>query len=396
MMKNSYIFSARTLAVLITIAGLCCRPAEKAVMDYRGYIPEVPQIRVVLSALSAPEITIRGPYTVRAFYGEVILSRGEWLGPGRLSSASLWPKIGGFEWKISALRLVPEIDGSLYVDNRPYRGELHIIRQPTGAFTLVNVLDMENYLCGVLAGEMPLYWNDEALKAQLIAARTYALWRKKTTANPYYDLSDTTYSQVYKGKAAETSKARRLVRETGGVILIYEEKILPAFYHSTCGGRTADVSVIWKSEAESKRPLSGTKCGFCNGTKFSSWTTSLSSEELAEHLFPASSGQKLGSIESICITEKKYGVVARLEVLHSGGCLSLSGAQFRSLVGSTRIKSPTFEVRKEGNNFLFRGRGFGHGVGMCQVGSGKMATRGFSAVEILKHYYPGTRLVRIY
>ena len=405
MNKNIYLSSLVTLAVLAIAAGLCCgastytgRPLarKERVVDYRGFIPEVPQIRVALTAPSAPEVAIHGPYTVRAFYGDVVLSRGESLGPGRLSSASLWPQIGSLEWKISALRLVPKIDGSLYIDNRPYRGELHIIRQPSGAFTLVNALDMENYLCAVLAGEMPLYWNDKALKAQLIAARTYALWRKKTTTNPYYDLTDSTYSQVYKGKAAETSKARRLVRETGGVILTYDEKILSAFYHSTCGGRTADVAVIWKSEAGSVRPLSGTKCGFCEQSKFSSWTASLSSKELAERLSRASSGQKVERIESIRIAEKKYGFVVRLEVLHSRGRLDLSGAQFRNLVGSTRIKSPAFEVQKEGERFLFRGRGFGHGVGMCQVGAGRMAARGFSAVEILKHYYPGARLVRIY
>lgn len=395
-MKTSYIFSVPALTALLVAGVLCRGPAEKRIIqDYRGVIPEVPQIRVALSSHSAPEIAIRGPYKAKSFYGDVLLARGESLGPGKISQESLWPKIGSRQWKISAIRLVPEIDGSVYVDNRPYRGELHIIRQPSGAFTLINALDMENYLCGVLAGEMPLYWNNEVLKAQLIAARTYALWRKKTTTNPYYDLTDSTFSQVYKGKAAETSKARRLVRETGGVILIYDEKILPAFYHSTCGGRTADVSLIWP-DARTIRPLSGIKCGFCEHSKFSSWSTSLTSKELAERLSPASSGQKIGRIESIGIVERDYGIVAKLQVLHSEGKLSLRGAQFRILVSPTRIKSPAFEVRKEGERFIFWGRGFGHSVGMCQVGAARMGSRGYSAVEILKHYYPGVRLARIY
>jgi len=404
MAKNFYIFPFATLVVLAIVTGLCWGAApytgpisagEEKVLDYRGLIPEVPQIRVALTAHSVPEIAIRGPYEAKGFYGELVISRGEWLESGKLLSGGLWPKIGEHEWKISALRLVPEIDGSLYVNNRPYRGALHIIHQPSGDFTLVNVVNMEDYLGGVLAGEMPLYWNAEALKAQIIAARTYALWRKKTTTHPHYDLTDSTFSQVYKGKSAETTKARRLVRETGGVILIYNGKILPAFYHSTCGGRTADVSLIWPG-AKSVRPLSGIKCGFCEHSKFSSWTVSVSDEELAERLSPESSGQKIEKVDSISIIQRNYGVVARLEVLHSGGMLSLTGAEFRNLVGPTRIKSPVFEVHKEGEAFLFRGHGFGHGVGMCQVGAGRMATKGFSAVEILNHYYPGARLVRIY
>jgi stage II sporulation protein D len=403
-MKNAPFFIFAIFAILGIALSLCCGPLTylcsppaqaEEILDYRGFIPETPRIRVALTAHSVPEIAIRGPYKAEGFFGDLVLSGGDWLAPGKLVSGSLWPKIGHQEWKISALRLVPEIDGSLYVNNRPYRGELHIIRQPSGEFILVNAVNMENYLGGVLGGEMPLYWSDAALKAQIIAARTYALWRKKTTTNPYYDLTDSTFSQVYKGKTAETSKARRLVRETGGVILIYNGKILPAFYHSTCGGRTVDVSLIWP-EAMSVRPLAGTKCGFCEHSKFSSWTASLSSEELAQKISPASPHQKIESIEFIRVIESKYGVVTKVEVLYSSGKFEFTGEEFRILVGPTTIKSSKFEVKKEGERFRFQGRGFGHGVGMCQVGAGRMGARGFSAVQILKHYYPGAGLVRIY
>lgn len=158
-------------------------------------------------------------------------------------------KYNGKFYKIDSDNVVlrTEKEGFVSVKNKWYRGIL-MIQNKDGKLTVINNVDIEDYIKGVLPSEMPSGWESEALKAQAIAARSYALANLGKRARYGYDLNDTTEDQVYGGASAETSKTNQLVEDTKGLVLIYDLKIIPAYYSASAGGQTINASSAWGND----------------------------------------------------------------------------------------------------------------------------------------------------
>ncbi len=273
-------------------------------------------------------------------------------------------------------------------------------RLSTG-FAVVAHIDIETYLAGVLAAEVPFErWHPEALKAQAVASRTYAVYHMKLRAAELYDVDSTTMSQVYKTGYATNPIVNSAVNATRGQILTFRYRVFPAYFHSTCGGRTEDVSRVFAYN--SIGPLTGTACPFCSGSPLFSWSRAISKERLAAGLREAFGARaRIGTVLSV-ETIPPLGPAGRpdaFRIRHSLGELTVPATEFRLAVGAGAKDLPSVhlsEIRDRGNTVEFVGRGFGHGVGLCQYGSNALAVSGRDYRQILAFYYPGSELVKLY
>lgn len=277
------------------------------------------------------------------------------------------------------------------VNGKSYRGWVELRKKKNGLIIAINELDLEEYLQGVIASEVPHAWEFEALKAQAVAARTYALYQKRTAGNRPYHILATVNSQVYNGGRGERSNAVQAVRDTRGLVIVYRGEIIPAFYHSNCGGHTEDAAEIWGIDAPY---LKGVDCECQEIVKNELWEKRINTARVAGALrrmgYPG--GEILDMrIEAITLA----GRVKRVSVQSSGKTFSVSGETLRAALGNTVIPSVFFELELVENEAVFSGRGNGHGVGLCQWGAKEMAQRGYDFKSILSHYYPGTDLMQL-
>lgn len=386
-------------ALLVSVVLLVsCQPGWQrgpAVLDAILY-PNPPLIRVALVVGSAtaadPVLGGEGRYQVLEAQTGEVLWEGTGLAASGVSVAGSGLRLGGRSLSTEGFR-VRSLSGSpLRVNGTAYPGDLLFFRDGD-AVTVVNEVEVESYLAGVLGAEMPLKFEDEALRAQVVAARTYVLYEAKTARSPFYDLLATEASQVYRGLAVATRRARRLVRSTRGVILTTEGRTFPAFYHSTCGGHTVDAAEVWPGLRLGV--LRGVPCGYCSGSPYYRWTVEFGAQEVSQAL--ERRGLFSGPVTAIAVTRRAAsGYATDVEVRGPGGRRQFRARALRSALGSRRLKSTYFTVLRIPDGFRFRGRGYGHGVGLCQWGAQGMAQAGHDYQEILAHYYPGSELVRIY
>jgi stage II sporulation protein D (peptidoglycan lytic transglycosylase) len=300
-------------------------------------------------------------------------------------------RIGDQEVASQNLKVETDPSSFLEVNDRPFRGRLEIHQERGKRIQVVNVLDLEDYLRGVIREEISPQWPLEALKAQAVVARTFALRQVLDNPGQLFHLKCTTDSQVYGGKQREDFRSDWAVRDTAGIVLTYQGKPIPAFYHAACGGHTEDVADVWSFNHAS---LQGVPCGYCAYHPVYTWQASLRKEEIRRALLRW--GCQLGEIEAILpVTRSKTGRILQLEVRHAGGRTLMEGKKFRQCLGYDLIRSTNFSVNRENGVFTFLGKGWGHGVGLCQWGAKGMAELAFSYEAILQHYYPGTRLARM-
>jgi len=304
---------------------------------------------------------------------------------------------------IRAVKIVPTNDAAIFLGNTRYSGNLIILTTRDGLVSCINEVDIEKYLEGTLGSEMPLSSPRAALEAQAIAARTFALYEiQYHSCDPAperpFDVYDDERSQVYKGTSGKYS--REIVDKTYGRCLVWNNRLIWAFYSSSCGGATEPAWRVFP-RAENIPPLGGRNCPFCKYTEDFNWRAIWKKEEIIKKLFPASSHIELKSLK---IQEYLPGGHAeKIEiVLEPGGEKILNANEFRNRMndGDTprqkKIKSTLFEVHFSGDLLEFVGRGYGHGCGMCQKGAIVIAERGWSSQDILKFYYPQAEIKRIY
>lgn len=278
----------------------------------------------------------------------------------------------------------------LSVAGRPYRGDL-VLHLRDGRLVVVNEIDLEEYLYGVVPQEVPRSWSDEVIKAQCVVARTFALSRRNPDPNAAWDLDDSTLSQMYGGYAKEDERVNRLVDRTAGEVLYYEGRPAVAYYHSTCGGRTEDAAEVWGGRVFYLRSV---PCPWCVASPYSRWVLRISAERLADRLRGAGPFEAR-SLEVRVLSVNASGRVSSVEVSDATGRRRvLRGNEFRSLVGNGDLRSLAFTVVRQADEFVFQGRGWGHGVGLCQWGAKALSDAGVDYRRILSHYYPGTKLVR--
>lgn len=299
-----------------------------------------------------------------------------------------------FDGKIvsSPAKLICEDKNSfIRINGRRYRDNIFIICKD-GLLTVINELGIEHYVSGVLSKEVDPEWGIESLKAQAVISRTYALRNIGKHGAENFDMCNNTHCQVYGGMESETGKTNKAVEATKNEVLVYKGELAQSFFHASCGGHTENCNNVWdiRNNIET-RYLSGRPDRFCSDSPHNFWESKISSDFIEERLSKA--GYKVGKISNIRISGKSgSGRAKMLNISHSGGTLSILAAKFRLAVDPWLIKSVMFKrISKNGKYFEFSGKGWGHGVGMCQWGAKQMADRGYNYKQILKHYYPGTK-----
>ncbi len=288
-------------------------------------------------------------------------------------------------------RLSFAASSAVYVNNKPYRGLAELSVADKGIL-VVNQLPLEEYLVGLINCEISSAWPIDAVKAQAIIARTYALNKKKARINNHYHLESSVIDQVYEGCLIEDSRARRAVLETEGEVLTYGGSIIQAFYHSNCGGQTEASEHVWGTAIPY---LKGVNCQYCLSSPTATiWEYKISLKDLEARLRTA--GIKVSGLYDIKPGPvNTRGRLKQVMLLASKGDSALSGDQFRKAVGYGAIKSTRFTLKNVKNEISFSGSGNGHGVGLCQWGAKHRALDGFGAGEILAYYYPGTELKKL-
>lgn len=268
----------------------------------------------------------------------------------------------------------------------------HITPKAAQKMPLILVLDngdikriaLEKYVASVLAGEVHVSWPIESLKAQAIAARTFAILRMRERKNKSYHVKNSVLDQVYKKDPQDIFI--KAAKETAGIVLTIGGKIAESSFHSTCGGKTTDSKNVW---GRSYPHLLGGNCGFCQNSPTYNWHSEISLAEAENKLSK--------NIKNITILSSSKDGRAETIAISGNEKHLLSGHQFRMKLGAMRVKSTLItNISIKDNKVLIDGHGFGHGVGMCQYGAMSMAKLGKKYQEILAYYYPGTILNRIY
>jgi stage II sporulation protein D len=289
----------------------------------------------------------------------------------------------------------PSDDGYVFIGDKWYRGRTLVVAT-SGGITAVNYVDLEEYLYSVVGGEMPASWPLEALKAQAVAARSYALYQRQTSANAIFDVGDTTAWQVYEGLEDETDSTRQAVSETASQVMIYNGEIIEAVFHSSSGGHTENSEDVWSSALPYLRAVPD----FDQSAPVYQWIEEFSASQLRQRI------TGIGNIISMVPTETtESGRIIQIQITGDQGSRVMSGNELRqalNLKSSLFVAIPQYDNVASASNttsppssFQISGRGFGHGLGMSQWGAYSLAQQGYSYQQIVSYYYTGAQLAQI-
>ncbi|MBW4564502.1 MAG: SpoIID/LytB domain-containing protein [Mojavia pulchra JT2-VF2] len=290
------------------------------------------------------------------------------------------------KWQSGLFWIEPAGKGFVYIGDRWYRGRTLVVPTEKG-LTAVNWVDLEEYLYSVIGGEMDAKWPQEALKAQAIAARTYALYEreKQRNSNPIYDLGASPDRwQIYKGVSSESPGTYTAVDATAGQVLTYKNKIILSVFHACSGGHTENVEDVWGNALPYLRAVQD----YDQNIRECNWVKTFSPAEISSRI----SG--VGNVKDM-IPEafSPFRSVKALKILGDKGTKMLQGEDVRTAL---RLKSTRFNVSKGADgSFILQGLGYGHGLGMSQWGAYNLAQRGANHLQILGHYYRGVSLTPI-
>ena len=280
-------------------------------------------------------------------------------------------------------------------DNKSYRGALRLIPRK-GSLQLLNRVTAEEYLQGVVPEEMPAEWNPEAVKAQAVAARTYALRQRKRHAKEGFDVCATTHCQQYGGVAVERAAANQAVKETSGEVLESHGALVDALFHTDSGGMTENSEDVWGSRIDCLRAAKEVR------TETYPWEKNITVEKFSELL--AKRGKNIGTLKKIELSPIKIGKaskdrtvsgrVKQVTFVGKNGKVSITGNDLRSMLG---LKSTLFGMTMNRNVLFIKGYGWGHGLGLSQHGAKAYAdSEHYDYKKILQHYYRGAELKKLY
>ncbi len=374
----------------------------------------VPVMRVRLAHdVSSASVAAGRGYTVE-LGGNVIRSNPRHgLEPATLTRQSGQWVFDGRRLGDGDLTLRATVDRAVTIDGKPYRGSLVFLPRSESTFDVINYVDMESYLAGVLSCELYPSWDIETYRALAIAARSFALYHRNTFGRTHpYDVGDGTASQVYGGIDGETDVAWQAVRDTHGQVLAYvtpggEPNYFMPQYSAACGGVVNGAEVI--RPAEDIPPLQGgQRCTDCQPCKRYRWPAvtvdkSLIYEAVVE-AYPAKAARLGDGVRTIYLHRTSYGRIDWIQIIstRSGddNYLRIRGEDLRLYLMRKGVKglySMNCDLRDDGETMSFiNGRGFGHGVGLCQWGAQGKATQGWSSRQILEFYYPRSRVLKRY
>lgn len=288
----------------------------------------------------------------------------------------------------------------LQLNGKRVTDEVRVIRRSGGRLDVIVMMPVEHYLAGVIPAEMPLNWPREALKAQAVAARSFALKMASQRRNQSFDLDTTVYDQVHRFEEDlalepdKKSKLKRIIDETSGKILLDEsDRVLKAFYSADCGCSSEDPKYVW-GEVSS---FAAVRDPTCEKRKPKTWTLVIPRQELRARLMGALKLPVDGVLSTLHIGARSPSgrvsmVVAVVEAEGKTVSNRLSSQEFRRLVGFNKVRSTDFSLRWLGNELHISGQGVGHGVGLCQYGARTLAQSGSSYEDILRTYYPRAKI----
>ncbi|MCR5440081.1 MAG: SpoIID/LytB domain-containing protein [Selenomonas sp.] len=281
------------------------------------------------------------------------------------------------------------------IDGKAYRGAVRLLPVGNG-FTIINRVTTEEYLKGVVPEEMPPEWNMEAVKAQAIAARSFALSHRKRHSKDGYDLCATTHCQQYQGVRAERARSSVAIKETHGQVLTFAGRPIEALFHTDSGGMTENSEDVWGSRIPYLRSAKELH------VQSYPWDKNISAEQFTAVL--AKHGKNIGTLKSLVLPPISFGKTvagrtsagraAQVRFTGTKGIAVVSGNDLRSWLG---LKSTLFEMTYKGNVVMIHGYGWGHGLGLSQWGAKALADeKGYKYPAILGHYYQGTDLKKLY
>lgn len=299
--------------------------------------------------------------------------------------------------------------GNLDVNGETYKGKIHILaHQGKDNCDVVNELSMEDYISSLLSKEMNSKWPIEALKAQAVAARTYAVHKihskqvsKVAGHEAYYDLESSEKHQVSGSKKDITNKTKRAASETAGEVLVTssKSKLTPIFFHASCGGKTNLPEIVWDNFVDGYQSVS---CDRCRRSTKNSYGKKISQKRFKQFLnwiyknnldFK---GEKvnLNDVDiAIAPDSQKYN---SLKVYLDDNVMIISKPLLRRYFGRVLVRSNHFKLEMTKNEFIITGKGNGHGVGMCQVGALDYAQLGWNYKKILAHFFPEHEIAKVY
>jgi len=310
------------------------------------------------------------------------------------------------EFRLPCTLYVNSATNLLEFGENSYRGAVIVVSDGSNTVSVINALHIEDYLRGVVPLEIGSLSETEleALKAQTITARTYTYRKMSQNEDKPFDLASTVADQVYGGANAEAPAPDMAIRATKDLIIAYNDEIVNAYYHSTCGGKTANVEDVWGGAPvpylKSKSDTDKNGKAYCSqgGTAFKwteSWGMSRLSNTIRQHadeggLFPHYGG---GTLRRIEVRERfECGRVKTVAIVTSAGQYATSGEKARSVLrrnpSQQLLRSSNFNNASIANGEItITGTGYGHGVGMCQVGAIARARAGENFEQILRAYY---------
>lgn len=303
------------------------------------------------------------------------------------------------------LASISSLTGLLNWKEDKYRGNLHIISsQSRKGCDLINEMPLEDYLATLLPKEMSADWPLEALKAQAVAARSYAYHKIKTKQvskdkgfNAFYDIENSEKHQVNGNFFDATYSTFRATQETSGEVLtLHDGMSLPIFFHSKCGGRTLRPDQVWSNPVKGYKSVT---CPFCHKHGTKDWKIEMVKPKLSTYLKDA-----LEKYENKTMMTSKKGIKilsdkrshSALRFYSKDDLYHLKKSRLRATLGRRALPSNNYFVKEKGQKVVITGSGFGHGVGLCQFGAKELALRGFDYKQILNHYFPNFKLTKLY
>ncbi len=365
------------IGIILLLAWGCVPPQE----PLSGHIIRV----AVLQGADSLRLSSHSTLTIKdAASGKVLYSsrRG---GPAVLTSSAQSVTVAGKPYRVRTL-LATSSSGKIFVNAKAYPGTFKILHRPDG-FLVVNLVDLSTYLKAVVPSEMLPTWPAEALKAQAVVSRSFALFHAFRNNQKDFDITSST--QIYDPDKRD-ARTDRAVDATRNIVLFYKGRLFLPFFCTSCGGFTEYASNVW----ESNDPFPPTvECPFCRDAPDYRWEARMTLGNFRQKLRAAG----MSSVRSIAVQSRSASGrrITALKVLSDDGDKVIRINRFRLTLGQNLIRSGFFDFQVKDGYIVFSGRGWGHGVGMCQRGAKALAERGESSRGILQYYFPGARMKRL-
>lgn len=357
---------------------------------------------------SLGQITVRGENISRTFHPNNTFKI--YKGPKKIkfNCDSLYQGMSRADNHPILLASMSSLTGPMFWNYDPYHGKFHLISVPKKKkCDLVQELSMESYLGSLLSKEVSSSWPVEVLKAQAVAARTYALHKLEESElksdlneSSYFDLENSEKHQVNGSLQDITKKTLNAAMDTKGMILVTKQgsHLTPIFFHASCGGKTLRPNEVWENNVPGYESVS---CEKCTDTMVEKWNNEISIVNFKNFLSWVAKERKVDSMatdiknkEIMIAPDRKQNHVLRIYL--GSNVYVINKTLLRRYFGRVKIRSNNFRLQYDDKKISLQGNGHGHGVGMCQIGALDLARKGWDYKKILAHYFPGHKLKKVY